>query len=51
MEVSTDGEGDSTDRVSLTLVSGNPLPLTSYYSGGKESKQQTVDYIQTFLKG
>lgn len=51
VEVSTDGEGDSTYRVSLALVSGDLLPLTSYYSRGKESKQKAVDYIQTFLKG
>lgn len=51
VEVSTDGEGDSTYRVSLALVSGDPLPLTSYYTGGKESQQQAVDCIQRFLKG
>ncbi len=49
VEESTDSDGDSTYRVSFKLKSGDRLPLTSYYSSGKESKQQTADRIRRFL--
>jgi hypothetical protein len=48
MEEFTDSDG-STYRVSIVLTSGNCLPLTSYYSSGRKSKQETTERICTFL--
>lgn len=48
VEESTDSEG-STYRVIIVLVSGDRLPLTSHYSSGGESKQETVSCIKSFL--
>lgn len=50
VESSIDGDDDRTYRVSFKLKAGDHLPLTSYYSGGKGDKQQTVERIRTFLK-
>jgi len=44
----TDSEG-RTYRISIMLVSGDRLPLTSYYSSGKENKQKIASCIKSFL--
>jgi hypothetical protein len=48
VEELTDSEG-SNYRVSIVLVSGDRLPLTSYYSSGRKSQQRTVSCIKNFL--
>ncbi len=51
VEDSTDSDGDQTYRVRFLLACGDRLPLTSYYSSGRESKQEAVNCICKFLKG
>jgi len=48
LEESRDSES-STYRVSLVLVSGKRVPLTSYYSTGLRGKQKTAQDIAAFL--
>ncbi|MEH2397304.1 hypothetical protein [Nostoc sp.] len=36
-------------RITIALVSGDRLPLTSYYSSGRTSKQETASCIKSFL--
>ena len=42
-------EDDGTYRVTIVLVGELSLPLTSYYSSGRKSKQETVSCIKSFL--
>jgi hypothetical protein len=42
-------EDDGTYRVTIVLVGELSLPLTSYYSSGSKSKQETVSCIKSFL--
>jgi len=44
---SSDG---STYRVSLVFTTGDRLPLTSYYSSGKQAKQAIADHLHKFLQ-
>lgn len=39
----------SSYRVTIVLVSGDRLPLTSYYSSDRTSKQETASCIKSFL--
>ncbi|MBL1176029.1 cytochrome b-245 chaperone 1/Eros family protein [Pantanalinema sp. GBBB05] len=43
--------GDSNDvyRVCLTLAQGELFPLTTYYSSGRQEKQEVADKIRRFL--
>ncbi|MBR8838609.1 MAG: hypothetical protein DSM106950_32570 [Stigonema ocellatum SAG 48.90 = DSM 106950] len=43
------GSDGSTYRVTIVLVGGDRLPLTSYYSSGTKSKQETASCIKSFL--
>lgn len=40
----------STYRVSLVFTTGDRLPLTSYYSSGRQSKQAIAERLQKFLQ-
>ena len=42
-------DDDGTYRVTIVLVGELSLPLTSYYSSGRKSKQETVSCIKSFL--
>lgn len=42
-------DDDGTYRVTIVLVGELSLPLTSYYSSGSKSKQETVSCIKSFL--
>jgi hypothetical protein len=44
------GSDSSTYRVSLVFTGGDRLPLTSYYSSGRPSKQAMRDRLQKFLQ-
>lgn len=48
VQTSTSSDG-STYRVSIVLLAGEHLPVTMYYSSGRESKQKTADCIRKFL--
>jgi hypothetical protein len=48
-DVQVETGSDDTYRVSIVLVSGKRLPLTLYYSSGRESKQQIALHIKNFL--
>lgn len=49
--ISTDSDGDRSEtyRITFKLKLGKVIPLTSYYSSGREGKQKTVDLITNFL--
>nr|WP_290223594.1 transmembrane domain-containing protein [Trichocoleus desertorum] len=49
IEESRSNDG-STYRVSLVFTTGDRLPLASYYSSGRQSKQAIVDRLQKFLQ-
>lgn len=44
------GSDGSTYRVSLVFSVGDRLPLTSYYSSGRQSKQAIAERLQKFLQ-
>lgn len=48
-ESTTDTDNITCYRVSIVLISGGRLPLTSNYSSGYTSKQQIVSRIRDFL--
>jgi hypothetical protein len=49
LEESTDSENGSTYRVSIVLMSGDRQPLTSYFTSGRKSQQETASHIKSFL--
>ena len=44
------GSDSSTYRVSLVFTTGDRLPLASYYSSGRQSKQAIAERLQKFLE-
>lgn len=48
LQVSEDEDGDETYRVVLRTETGE-VPLTGYYSSGRDDKRQNVDRINAFL--
>lgn len=49
VEESTDSDSGSTYRVSIVLMSGDRQPLTSYFTSGRKSMQETASHIKSFL--
>jgi hypothetical protein len=49
LETSHGSKGSTTYRVALGMSNGEAIPLTSYFSSGREEKWRTADRIARFL--